>query len=238
MYTNIKDRFGLEDWTQRFMLANEQLTSLKKKRDSIVNLLKNDEQTSVELVHQYREYTQEVEEFYAQVKDMKQKLVGASSDESRAKKQLIKLQLILNEVRLSAMTRHLPSISSSFNEDIKEGERLISRVRVVLEHSPLDVQTLNADLQDAIDFVYRLYNNANNLIGVAIMVENAIVFGNRFRSSHPAIDSDLTRAELCFQNGEYTRALKIAIQSIENMHPGVYEKLVARKDPAVMNVAQ
>lgn len=115
---------------------------------------------------------------------------------------------------------------------------MISRVRVVLEHSPLDVQTLNADLQDAIDFVYRLYNNANNLIGVAIMVENAIVFGNRFRSSHPAIDSDLTRAELCFQNGEYTRALKIAIQSIENMHPGVYEKLVARKDPAVMNVAQ
>ena len=238
LYTNIKDRFGLEDWTQRFMLANEQLTSLKKKRDSIVNLLKNDEQTSVELVHQYREYTQEVEEFHAQVKDMKQKLVGASSDESRAKKQLIKLQLILNEVRLSAMTRHLPSISSSFNEDIKEGERLISRVRVVLEHSPLDVQTLNADLQDAIDFVYRLYNNANNLIGVAIMVENAIVFGNRFRSSHLAIDSDLTRAELCFQNGEYTRALKIAIQSIENMHPGVYEKLVARKDPAVMNVAQ
>ena len=43
---------------------------------------------------------------------------------------------------------------------------------------------------------------------------------------------------MCFQNGEYTRALKIAIQSIENMHPGVYEKLVARKDPAVMNVAQ
>ena len=77
MYTNIKDRFGLEDWTQRFMLANEQLTSLKKKRDSIVNLLKNDEQTSVELVHQYREYTQEVEEFHAQVKDMKQKTCGS-----------------------------------------------------------------------------------------------------------------------------------------------------------------
>ena len=238
LYTNIKDRFGLEDWTQRFLLANEQLASLKTKRDEIIKTLKDDDQTSVELVHQYREYTSEVEDFHVQVKEMKQKLVGASSDESRAKKQLIKLQLILNEVRLSAMTRHLPSISSSFNEDIKEGEKLISRVRVVLDHSPLDVQTLNADLQDAIDFVYRLYNNANNLIGVAIMVENAIVFGNRFRSSHPAIDSDLTRAEICFQNGEYTRALKIAIQSIENMHPGVYEKLVARKDPAVMNVVQ
>ena len=70
------------------------------------------------------------------------------------------------------------------------------------------------------------------------MVENAIVFGNRFRSTHAQMDSDLTRAELCFQNGEYTRALKIAIQAIENMHPGIYEKLVAQKDPAVMNQVQ
>lgn len=236
LYANIKDRFGLEDWTKRFMLANEQVSLLKKQRDSILAMLRKDNKTSVELVHEYRDYRAQIEEFYAQVKDMKQMLVGASSDESRAKKQLVKLQLILNEVRLAAMTRHLPSISSSFDEDIKEGERLISRVRIVLDHSPLDVQTLNADLQDAIDFVYRLYNNANNLIGVAVMVENAIVFGNRFRSTHPEIDSDLTRAELCFQNGEYTRALKIAIQAIENMHPGVYEKLIAKKDPAVMNV--
>lgn len=237
LYANIKDRFGLEDWSQRFILANEQLEGLKKKRDVIADLNASS-QTNIELIHQYREYTSEADEFHAQVKEMKKKLVGASSDESRAKKQLIKLQLILNEVRLSAMTHHLPSISNQFDEDIAQGEKLIARVRVVLDHSPLDVQTLNADLQDAIDFVYRLYNNANNLIGIAVMVENAIVFGNRFRSSHSSIDSDLTRAELCFQNGEYTRALKIAIQAIENMHPGIYEKLVAKKDPAVMNVAQ
>ena len=73
------------------------------------------------------------------------------------------------------------------------------------------------------------------MIGVAVMVENAIVFGNRFRSAHPSMNTDLTRAELCFQNGEYTRALKIAIQAIENLHPGTYEKLIAKKDPAVMN---
>ena len=139
---------------------------------------------------------------------------------------------------MNASTRFLPSISDQFNEDIEEGERLITRVSDVLSHSPLDVQTLNADLQEAIDFIYKLYNNANNLIGIAIMVENAIVFGNRFRSSYPEMDSELTRAELCFQNGEYTKALKVAIQAIESLHPGIYEKLVARKDPAVMNTVQ
>ncbi|WP_296241517.1 septation ring formation regulator EzrA [uncultured Faecalicoccus sp.] len=238
LYANIKDRFGLEDWTQHFRLADEQCARLKEKRELVLKQLDTDDRPSTELVHNYRDFVTESDEFEKQIQSMKRMLVGASSDESRAKKQLIKLQLILNEVRLNAAMRQLPSISGQFDEDIKEGERLIQRVRVVLDHSPLDVQTLNADLQDAIDFIYKLYNNANNLTGVAVMVENAIVFGNRFRSSHPVMDTELTKAELYYQNGEYTKALKVAIQAIENMHPGIYEKLVSRKDPAVMNQVQ
>ena len=235
LYANIKDRFGLEDWTHRFTLAKSQLADLQDRRKIVEEALSRDATPSVEVVQVYREFAQDVDTFHLQVNDMKRMLVGASSDESRAKKQLVKLQLILNEVRLNTISRNLPSMSTQFADDLKEGERLIQRVRVVLDHSPLDVQTLNADLQDAIDFVYKLYNNANNLVGVAIMVENAIVFGNRFRSTYPAMDSELTHAEVCFQNGEYTHALKIAIQAIENMHPGIYEKLLAKKDPAVMN---
>lgn len=237
LYANIKDRFGLEDWTHRFSLAKAQLSDLQDRRKIVEDALSKDATPSVEVVQVYRGFAEDVEAFHLQVNDMNRMLVGASSDESRAKKQLVKLQLILNEVRLNTISRNLPSISEQFSEDLKEGERLIQRVRVVLDHSPLDVQTLNADLQDAIDFVYKLYNNANNLVGVAIMVENAIVFGNRFRSTYPSMDSELTRAEVCFQNGEYTHALKIAIQAIENMHPGIYEKLIAKKDPAVMNQA-
>lgn len=237
LYGNIRDRFGLEDWTHRFALADEQMNNLKEACALIQKELDEDKMPRVDVIHYYREFANDIEEFKGQVNDMKTKLLNASSDESRAKKQLVKLQLILNEVRLKAATRNLPSVSSQFDEDIKQAEDMISRVQVVLSHSPLDVPTLNSDLQDAIDFVYKLYNNANNLIGVAVMVENAIVFGNRFRSTYPSMNTDLTRAELCFQNGEYTRALKIAIQAIENLHPGTYEKLIARKDPAVMNQA-
>ena len=237
LYGNIRDRFGLEDWTHRFALADEQMNNLKEACALIQKELDEDKMPRVDVIHYYREFANDIEEFKGQVNDMKTKLLNASSDESRAKKQLVKLQFILNEVRLNAATRNLPSVSSQFDEDIKQAEDMISRVQVVLSHSPLDVPTLNSDLQDAIDFVYKLYNNANNLIGVAVMVENAIVFGNRFRSTYPSMNTDLTRAELCFQNGEYTRALKIAIQAIENLHPGTYEKLIARKDPAVMNQA-
>ena len=87
---------------------------------------------------------------------------------------------------------------------------------------------LNEKLKEAIDFVYTLFNSVNNLVGMAIMVENTIVFGNRYRSTYPEIDSELTRAELCFRNGQYTKALKIAIQTIEKLHPGSYEHLIRK----------
>ena len=235
LYASIKDRFGLEDWTKRFAKAREQMEVLKKQRDEIQEQLKTSEYFSVELMDGYRNFSLKIEDFGKEVSDMKELLVGASSDDSRARKQLIKLQLILNEVRLNTSMRQLPAISTSFNEDLEEGEKKIANVQAILEKSPLDVNELNENLQEAIDFIYKLYSNATNLVGVAVMVENAIVFGNRFRSSYPALDSDLTKAEICFQNGEYTRALKIAIQAIETLHPGIYEKLIARKDPAVMN---
>lgn len=238
LYASIKDRFGLEDWTKRFAQAREQMDSLIVQRDQIRAQLEQEDTLQVDVVSGYRAFSQKITAFAGEVNEMKRLLVGASSDESRARKQLIKLQLILNEVRLNTSMKNLPSISDQFDEDLAEGERKIENVQKILDTSPLDVDELNKELQDAIDFVYKLYSNANNLVGVAVMVENAIVFGNRFRSSYPALDSDLTKAELCFQNGEYTRALKIAIQAIEVLHPGIYEKLVARKDPAVMNQAQ
>jgi septation ring formation regulator len=238
LYASIKDRFGLEDWTKRFAAAREQMETLKSERDQIRAQLDNEDVLQVEVVSGYRAFSQRIAAFGTEVKEMKRLLVGASSDESRARKQVTKLQLILNEVSLNTSTRQLPAISAQFNEDLEAGKQKIATVQETLASTPLDVQVLNAQLQDAIDFIYKLYSNANNLVGVAVMVENAIVFGNRFRSSYPALDSDLSKAELCFQNGEYTRALKIAIQAIETLHPGIYEKLVARKDPAVMNQAQ
>ena len=59
------------------------------------------------------------------------------------------------------------------------------------------------------------------------MVENAIVYANKYRSTSPELDSELTRAEISFRNGEYTYALKTAIYAIERFKPGTqYEELI------------
>ena len=104
-----------------------------------------------------------------------------------------------------------------YEADIRDAQVYINDVRQYLDETPLNVEGLNKKLDEAIDYIYTLFNSVNNLVGMADMVENAIVFGNRYRSEYPEIDSELTRAELCFANGQYTKSLKIAISAIEKL---------------------
>ena len=61
------------------------------------------------------------------------------------------------------------------------------------------------------------------------MVENAIVFGNKFRSSHKDIDSDLSKSEFSFLNGEYTRAVQLAIRTMDILYPDAKKEVEAVK---------
>ena len=58
------------------------------------------------------------------------------------------------------------------------------------------------------------------------MVEEAIVYGNRYRSSFLEVNTELTKTEVLFRNGEYTKALTTAVDIIEKLNPGSYEELI------------
>ena len=236
LYARVYERFGFENWTQRLQDTQTRLDVLNDMQRRLDKIVLDKQVPYTTILIAYKELAQSNAGFSKEVELMKEKLNNACSDEERAKKQLIKLQLIINEIRVKMLKHRLPNVSAQYEKDLCKGEDMMHDVRDILEHSPLDVTQLNAKLREAIDFIYTLYNNVNNLVGMAIMVENTIVFGNRYRSSCPEIDSELTRCELCFRDGQYTKALKIGIQCIEKMHPGAYEKLVNRKDPSIMNM--
>ena len=43
---------------------------------------------------------------------------------------------------------------------------------------------------EAIDYIYKLHNNVNNLVGVVDMCENAFVYANKYRAYHEDIDHE------------------------------------------------
>lgn len=234
LYNKVYERFGFENWTMRLKETNEKLASLNDMKRNVDKIMSEHSVPYSTLLISYRELEQSTAVFAGEVMEMKTKLNNACSDEERAKKQLVKLQLIVNEIQVKMRKHRLPSVSQKYEEDLHKAERMIKDIKVILDNSPLDVKELNKELKVAIDYIYTLYNSVNNLVGMAIMVENTIVFGNRYRSTYPEIDSELTRAELCFRNGQYTKALKIGIQCIEKMHPGAYEKLVNKDDTSLL----
>lgn len=160
----------------------------------------------------------------------KKKVDKNTNDEQRAKTQLVKLQVVLNEIEVKVEEYHLPAIAASYKEDLKKGREKVGKIKELLEEIPLNIDELNRILDESIDYIYTFYNNVNNIVGMAIMVENAIVFGNKYRSTYPEVDRDLSNAEFSYINGEYTKALTMAISCMETLFPNTAnEKILENK---------
>ncbi len=225
-YTTLSTRFGLEGVKDQIDDVQAKLNDIKEKKDAIGDELQTTETAASKSLNELQEIERSLNEITTSINGIKDSMSNVSGDEDRAKKQLVKLQVIMNQLQVSIRKYKLPSISTQYEEDMNRANEYIHRLENLLAETPLNVQLLNSTLKEAIDFIYKLYNNVNNVVGAVMMVENTIVFGNRYRSTYSDIDSELTRSELCFRNGEYTQALTIAIATIEKIHPGNYEKMV------------
>lgn len=228
LYDRVKARFGFECWEQKLSNLQERYDTLADERIAFGEKWNEHATPCSEQVEVLTKINEQLNEIIGEVNEMKVLLENACSDESRAQKQLVKLQVILNEIKVSIHKHHLPSISDKYQEDLEAAHHCVNHVVQALDCTPLDVDSLNDKVKVAIDFVYKLYNNVNNLVGIASLAEETITLGNRYRKVLPDVDSQLTRSELCFRNGEYTKALKIAVATIEKIHPGAYEKILEK----------
>lgn len=219
-------RFGLADKMEQMEKYKQRVSELEEIEVKIEAMIKENSVPSSTVMMSLKELVQDEETLLHEYSGIKEKIEISRSDEERAHKQLLKLQLIMNEMQVKIKKNRLPSISDSYHDDLSRAHEYVESIQQLLNENPLNVNLLNSLLNEAIDFIYKLYNNVNNLVGMAIMVENTIVFGNKYRSSYPDIDSELTRAELCYRNGEYTQALTIAIATIEKIFPENYEQMI------------
>ena len=219
VYTQDKEKYGLEDLDAILKELEGSTEAFKKRYNAIVETLRSSLKPSSELLDDTNNLFNEVESKTKQLLEYKHKIDKTSNDENHAATQVVKLQIVLNEVEVKIAQYHLPAISDSYRQDLEKGHTLVKEIKELLTGIPLDVDALNAKSKEAIDFIYQFYNNVNNIVGMALMVENAIVFGNKYRSSYPELDSELSKAEFSYKNGEYTKALTIAISCIEKLFP-------------------
>ena len=212
-------RFGLEDLRPILKQVRENIEKYKGRYKAINEDLASTAKPSSEILLDAEKLCEDIETDKKELYSYKTVIDKSTDGEIRAASQLTKLQLVVSEVEAKIAEYHLPTISASYKDDLKKSREYIASIRTLINEVPIDIERLNNVLNEAIDFIYKFYNNVNNIVGMAIMVENAIIFGNKYRSSIPEVDRELSKAEFQYLNGEYTKALKTAITCMETLFP-------------------
>lgn len=148
--------------------------------------------------------------------------------EQRAIDELENINIVLLEIKSEIKNKHLPMINESYKDYIQDSYDKAAQIQAYRQNRPIELNELSKRVDGARDVIYKLYDNVHNLIVTAEMVEEAIVFGNRYRSTFLEVNTELTKAEVLFRNGEYTKALSTAVDIIEKIKPGSYEELIKK----------
>lgn len=150
--------------------------------------------------------------------------------EQRAIDELENINIVLLEIKSEIKNKHLPMINDSYKDYIQDSYEKAAEIQEFRQTRPVMLEDLSKKVDGARDVIYKLYDNVHNLIVTAEMVEEAIVFGNRYRSTFLEVNTELTKAEVLFRNGEYTKALSTAVDIVEKIKPGSYEELIKRQE--------
>ncbi len=155
--------------------------------------------------------------------------------EQRAIDELDNINIVLLEIKSEIKNTHLPSISEKYMDYISEAYERANAIQILRNSLPINLDVLTKQADEARDIIFQLYENVHNLVITADMVEETIVYGNRYRSAFLEVNTELTKAELLFRNGEYSEALRIAVDIVEKIQPGFNERLTTKsvKNPTL-----
>ncbi len=223
-YKKDKERFGMEDIEPYLKDVARDIKDFEKRSQEYDLDLSDSRKSSMEILTESNNLYNETEVTRKSLLSHKMKIDKTTSDEQHAKVQLQKLQVVINEVEIKVKEYRIPTISENYYMDLEKSREYISSIKALLEEVPIDVEKLNATVNEAVDSIYHFYNNVNNIVGMAVMIENAIVFGNKYRSTYKEVDQELSKAEFCYINGEYTKSLTTAIKCLEKLYPNISDK--------------
>lgn len=148
-------------------------------------------------------------------------------DEKRAREQLNDMNELLESSKSKMREYKLPLIPNNYFVELKEAGEAVREINKELDKKPINIELLNIRVDTARDLVFKLYNTSNELIKTAILAENAIIYGNRYRTKKQYVEDALNKSELLFIKGEYKKSLELSLNTIDIVEPGIYKKLLS-----------
>ena len=208
-----------EEFKQIQKDANDLIEQMESGHFAYANMLEHVEN----LYDRMMQHDAYLEEFEKQKEDIDIK-------NQKTEELLENINIVLLEIKSEIKNEHLPLVNDSYRDYIADSYNKVEEIKRFKAHKPVVLNELCAKVEGARDVIYKLYDNVHNMIVTAGMVEDAIVYANRYRSMFLEVNTELTKAEVLFRNGEYRNALQVAVDILERLEPGKYEELIKRKE--------
>lgn len=231
VFDDLKKNYLLDDYE---ITVDEDFQQFQKVLDDLNELTKIIETKDFsysEMILNFEEINEKCKPFNDSLIKHNRLAENLKIQEKRALDELDNINIVLLEIKSEIRNKHLPMISESYQDYIQDSYQKADAILNFIRRRPIDLTSLSHQVDAARDVIYKLYDNIHNLIVTAEMVEDAIVYGNRYRSSFLEVNTELTKAELLYRNGEYTKALATAVDIIEKIKPDSYEMLIKKNSP-------
>ncbi len=227
----------LDDIKKLYNLSDEDIEELNVIREEIKGLNSDYKTLNAHISNNtfaYSKITKEVEVLQVKLSSIEDRLdamldsIGSMhDDEIRARQQLEEIKQILKQSKNKLREYNLPIITKAYIVELKEAQAAIKEIINELDKKPITIEVLNTRVDTARDLVLKLFGRTNEMLKTAMFAEMAIVYGNRYRSSVPDLNRNLTNAESLFYKGEYQDSLELTINCLNRIEPGIYDKLLS-----------
>lgn len=229
IYTQLDDIKSLYDLTDDDL---ENIYAVTKRLDKINTSYLNSKKACEDRSEAYSRLSKEIEDLSNDLRlleddlDVSLKSLGSMyDDEVRAREQLGEIQDVLDECKFEIRSYKLPIINNNYFVQLSEASEAIEEIIKELEKKPIVIKVLNTRVDTARDLVLKLHHTTSEMVNTAKMVEDIIVYGNRYRGTNRDFDRGFIEAEDLFFKGKYKDSLGVAISSMGMVDAAYSKKL-------------
>lgn len=142
-------------------------------------------------------------------------------DEQRAREQLNEIEKLLRDSKCILNKYKFPSVNKELYVEIKEANEAVFEVIKELKEKPIKINTLNTRVDTARDLALKVYTHVSDMLKKMQVIEEIIVFANKYRSDSEIISDNLNKASNFFFQGNYNKSLEILEKSLINKIPNI-----------------
>lgn len=225
--SDLKVSYNLsEEDIKRINIVNEEIETIRNSFNDLMDCQKNHS-------FPYTRMNKELDILLIKISKLDETLnydlknIGSmKDDEKRAREQLDSIKVLLKKARNRIRLCNIPVVPDNYFVELQDASDAIHEIQKELNKKPIDIEILNIRVDTARDLVFKVFNTTNDLIKTITMLEETIVYGNRYRGVNENVNAGLVAAEKLFFKGSYKKALEITMNAIDYVEPGIHNKIL------------